>query len=230
MVNKPAGLPVHPSATYHRNTLTYLLRERFGDHAPKLAHRLDRETSGIVVCAKNHTAERKLKACFAERRVKKTYLAIVRGALLPREGTVRLPMARAREGLHLLMEIREDGLPAVTEYAVLEQGESHGLVQLRPRTGRQHQLRLHLAALGHPIDGDKLYGPEGARAFVEYIETGMTEDLRRRLGHDRHALHAAQIELEHPADPKKSLRVSAPMPPDMRTLCKTRVAEHVAGF
>ncbi|MFW6050542.1 MAG: RluA family pseudouridine synthase [Myxococcota bacterium] len=218
VVDKPAGLPVHPTATYHRNTLTYLLRQRYGDEqTPHIAHRLDRETSGIVVCGKHRDAERALKIAFERRRVHKTYLAIVRGELPAEEGAIELPMGPAREGLHVLMEVRDDGMPAVTRYRVLERRGAHALVRLALETGRQHQLRVHLAAVGAPIVGDKLYGPEGAQPFLDYIEEGLTPDLVRRVGHERQALHAAEVELVHPATGER-VRLEAPLAPDLAAL------------
>lgn len=200
-INKPAGLPVHPSATYHKNTLTFLLRERFGEGAPQIAHRLDRETSGLLLCGRTHAAERALKLDFENRRVSKRYLAIVRGVMPEDHGRIELPMDRAKEGLHLLMEVSPEGegYPAVTRYRVVARREDATLVALAPQSGRQHQLRVHLSALGFPIIGDKLYGPEGSQPFLDYIETGMTDGLRRRLGHHRHALHAYEIAFHHPA-------------------------------
>lgn len=198
VISKPSGLPVHPSATYHRNTLTHLLRDRFGSPAPQICHRLDRETSGVMVCAIPGPDEVAVKRQFEGREVGKEYLAIVRGRIEADEGTIDLSMRRATEGLHMLMEIHPDGLTARTGYRVLERRGDRSLVHLRPQTGRQHQLRVHLAAIGHPIVGDKLYGPQAEGLFVEYTETGMTDGLRARLGHDRHALHAFRCEITHP--------------------------------
>lgn len=106
---------------------------------------------------------------------------------------------------------------------------SHTLVELYPETGRQHQLRVHLAAIGHPIVGDKLYGPEGHQPFLEYIDDGMTEGLRERLGHDRHALHAHRIVVPLPFDQKfaslsaavDTLDITCPLAPDMLDLWRT---------
>jgi 23S rRNA pseudouridine1911/1915/1917 synthase len=217
VVDKPPGLPVHPTATYHRNTLTFLLRERYGDAAPQIAHRLDRETSGVLVCARTLDDERALKAQFEGRRVRKTYLAIVRGELRERAGTITLPISPAREGLHLLMEVRDDGTPAAraeTDYAVRDVRRGRTLVELFPRTGRQHQLRVHLAAIGHPIVGDKLYGPEGPAPFLEAVETGITPSLRARLGHERQALHAHRIALTHPRTGAEAV-FESPLAPDL---------------
>jgi 23S rRNA pseudouridine1911/1915/1917 synthase len=219
ILDKPPGLPMHPTATYHKNTLTYLLRERYGEGAPHICHRLDRETSGVVVCAKHRDAERSLKQAFENRRVSKRYVAITRGALPEDEGVIDRAMGRATTGLHVLMEIKPEGegLAAVTRFLVRERREGATLVELEPATGRQHQLRVHLAHVGHPIVGDKLYGPEGVEAFMEYIDAGMTPALRRRLGHERHALHAQDLVVDHPRT-GAPLALHAPMPEDMRAL------------
>ncbi|HET6418125.1 MAG TPA: RluA family pseudouridine synthase [Polyangiales bacterium] len=215
-LDKPAGLPVHPSATYHKNTLTYLLRQRFGENAPQIAHRLDRETSGLLLCGRTRAAERDLKNSFENRRVRKRYLAIVRGVMPEDEGKIELPIDRAREGLHILMEVTPEGegYPSLTRYRVVARKEDATLVALTPQSGRQHQLRVHLSALGFPIIGDKLYGPEGSEPFLDYIETGMTDALRRRLGHDRHALHAYELEFMHPAQ-GEPMTLTAPFAPDL---------------
>ncbi len=216
VVNKPAGLPIHPTATYHKNTLTWLLRERYGVPAPHPAHRLDRETSGIVICGQKVEHERVLKKAFEERKVEKRYLAIVRGEMPDDRGRIEQPMAPAREGLHVMMEIRDpgDGLTAITHWEVLGRRRGATLVSLGLETGRQHQLRVHLAHIGHPIIGDKLYGPEGSQPFFDHIETGMTDALAARLGHPRHALHAHTLELPHPLT-GSPLRLKVDLPPDL---------------
>jgi 23S rRNA pseudouridine1911/1915/1917 synthase len=220
-VSKPAGLPMHPSATYHKHTLSHLLRQQYGPEGgfvPAIAHRLDRETSGVVLCGRTREAERALKMSFEAHRMQKTYLAIVRGEIEEDERFIDLPLASVREGLHVLMEVRHDGgLTAQTELRVLERKSGHSLVELRPRTGRQHQLRVHMAAVGHSIVGDKLYGPEREAPFLEYIETGMTEALRLRLGHERQALHAHTLTFAHPLH-GRPMTVRAPLAKDLEAL------------
>lgn len=218
-VFKPAGLPVHPTATYHRNTLSYLLQETYGDPAPQFAHRLDRETSGVVVCAKHPVAEVALKKCFERREVGKRYLAIVRGCPSPR-GVIELPLGPAPSGPHVCMAVREDGAKARTHYEVVEERRGAALVRLWPESGRQHQLRVHLAAVGCPIIGDKLYGPDGAGPFLELIEEGPSDALLARLGHPRHALHAERLEIAHPRT-GRPLTLEAPLPWDLRLLWAT---------
>jgi 23S rRNA pseudouridine1911/1915/1917 synthase len=218
VVDKPAGLPVHPSASFHRHTLTYLLRERYPERTPHLAHRLDRETSGVLVCARTLEDERALKASFEERRVDKSYLAIVEGCPDAPEGRIDLPLGRPDEGLHLLMEVREDGAPARTRYRVVARAPRHALLALFPETGRQHQLRVHTAAIGHPIVADKLYGPEGPQPFLEYCETReVDDDLLARLGHERQALHAHRLRIAHPRS-GDAMDLEAPLAPDLCAL------------
>ncbi len=214
VVDKPAGLPMHPTATYHRNTLLWLMKQNYGEeNAPQLAHRLDKETSGVVICGKTREAERALKRSFERREPKKEYLAIVRGKPDP-SGAIQASMGPAREGLHILMEVREDGLKARTEYEVLESRARRSLVSLRPHTGRQHQLRVHLASIGHPIVGDKLYGPDGSQPFLDHIDSGMTPALLARLGHPRQALHAHRLVIPHPDDGQPREYVS-PFPEEL---------------
>jgi 23S rRNA pseudouridine1911/1915/1917 synthase len=217
VVDKPAGLPMHPTATYHKHTLSYLLRQRYADSefVPRIAHRLDRETSGLVLCGKTLEAERKLKRAFERHLIRKTYVAIVRGRLASDTGEIAFPLAPVREGLHVLMEVREpDGLTAVTQYRVLSRTLEHSLLALAPSTGRQHQLRVHLSAIGHAIVGDKLYGPEREAPFLEYIETGLTPELELRLGLARQALHAFTLEFAHPAS-GAACDLRAELPEDM---------------
>ena len=230
-LDKPSGLPVHPSASYHKNTLTYLLRQRYGSDAPQIAHRLDRETSGLLLCGRTLDAERALKMDFENRRVSKRYLAIVRGVMPEDSGRIELPMDRAKEGLHILMEVTEEGAgyPCATRYRVLARRDDATLVALAPESGRQHQLRVHLAALGFPIIGDKLYGPEGVQTFLDYIESGMTDALRARLGHDRQALHAFELEFRHPSTGEPA-RLRAPLSADLVALWGEPLDESIFEF
>ncbi len=217
VIDKPAGLPMHPTASYHRNTLLHVLQTQYPEgFAPMFAHRLDRETSGVIVCGKSSEAEVSLKKAFQSRKVDKSYLAIVHG-VLEGEGRIDLRMAPVREGLHILMEIRDDGAKAITEYRALEHRAGLTLVALHPTSGRQHQLRVHLAALGHPIVGDKLYGAEGHAPFLEMIDTGPTDDLLRRLVHPRQALHAHRLVVPHPRD-GSSIAFEAPLAWDLALL------------
>lgn len=214
VIDKPSGLPVHPSARYHRHTLTALMRDRLGPgHGWEMAHRLDRETSGLMVFGRRRTQPGRagvtsggiLKRSFQRREVRKSYLAIVRGDMAAAV-TVDFPLGRALESeIQVKMEVRSvarGGATAVTEFVPLQaadfRGERVTLVACQPLTGRQHQIRVHLAALGTPVLGDKLYGVE-ERAFLDVMENGRpVTELEDLAGFWRHALHAHRIALPHP--------------------------------
>ncbi|MCB9708529.1 MAG: RluA family pseudouridine synthase [Myxococcales bacterium] len=216
IVDKPAGLPVHPSATYHRNTLTWLLKEQFPENPPRIVHRLDKETSGVLVCARSLASERALKQCFERRTMQKEYLAIVHGTVKPDEGRIELPMIAAPEQFHMLMRVcdKGTGLMALTDFKVQARGSRYSMLRLFPQTGRQHQLRVHLAALGHPIVGDKLYGRDGMAPFWEFVRHGMSVELAKSLGHWRHALHACTLRMPR-LGTQAMMTWEAPFPEDL---------------
>jgi 23S rRNA pseudouridine1911/1915/1917 synthase len=217
-VDKPAGLPVHPTARYYRNTLTSLLSERYGDDRPVLTHRLDSETSGIVLCARDLPTERALKKAFAAREMRKVYLAVARGLIEPAAGRFEWsigPDPTSAIRIKMGCDVPE-GQPALTEYQVLEAAGDRCLVELRPRTGRQHQLRVHLAHAGHPIVGDKMYGPDQS-LFLDYIDEGPTAEIIDRAGFPRQALHAARLTFEHPAQ-GKTMTIESPLTDDIAAL------------
>ncbi|MFO0713783.1 MAG: pseudouridine synthase, partial [Sandaracinus sp.] len=131
--------------------------------------------------------------------------------------TISLPMRRATSGLHMCMETHADGAEAITELEVLERRRDRTLVRLTPRTGRQHQLRVHMAAIGHAILGDKLYGPGAQDVFFTVIEHGMTDAMRALLGHQRHALHAHRLSFDHPSSGAR-VTFESPLPGDLVAL------------
>lgn len=222
-IDKPAGLPMHPTARFYRNTLTAVLRERYPGEPLQLAHRIDKETSGVLLVARGTEAASALKQAFQERRVSKTYLAIVRGAPPDQAGTIDAPLAldpKAR--VRVKMRVAARGLPALTRYRVVERLPRHALVELAPETGRQHQIRVHLAHLGCPIVGDKLYGHADERLFMELCDRELaeghaTEAAERALGLGRQALHAHAIEFPHPVTRART-RITAPLAPDLEAL------------
>lgn len=218
VVDKPAGLPVHPTARYYENTLTALLRARYPSPSRvTLTHRLDRETSGIVICAKNREAERILKAQFESRVVSKRYLALVRGVVDASSRTIDLPLELCTDGIlknRMRVAAAGTGLESQTLVDVVARGRTTTLVAARPRTGRQHQIRVHLDAIGHPIVGDKLYGVDEA-VFLAFCDTGLDDQMREALGMPRHALHAAEVHLVHPRT-GEPLEVRSPLPDDIR--------------
>ena len=218
-VNKPGDLVVHPTASAYHRTLIRVIRSRRPGAFLELGHRLDKETSGLILLAKNAAADVFLKTAFAERRVKKSYLAIVAGAPQDDCFVVDAPMRLAPDSLtNVLMEIGGDGAqPAITEVQVLARSDRAALVEARPLTGRQHQIRLHLAHAGHPIIGDKLY-LGGEELFVRAIRDQLgAEELTRAIGHGRHARHAHSATLIHPGH-KRTVTLTAALAPDLRAL------------
>lgn len=224
-VHKPAGMAVHPSGKHQAGTLIQrvhaLYRSDDGDGAEtaappiRLCHRLDLETSGIVLLGKGELAHRELQQAFEGRRVEKEYLAICHGEPAQDEGVIELPIGPALASrVRLKMTIQEGGLPSRTEWRVLQRGGGRSLLSCRPRTGRQHQIRVHLEAIGHPLLGDKLYGVEEG-LFLRSLRGELTEDDQRALGHDRHALHHHRLGWSCPRTGEAREAV-CPLPEDLR--------------
>ncbi len=220
VVDKPAGLPIHPTARYLLHTFTALARERFPGRKVDPAHRLDRETSGLLACggAPRHTAF--LKRAFQDGRVQKTYLALVEGSPPFDRFFVdaRLRLSGASR-VRVRMHVDRQGLPSSTEFEMLERrrapdGVPVALVACRPRTGRQHQIRAHLSHARLPMVGDKIYGPD-EEIFDRFTRGAMTADDRARLRLPRQALHAWRLELPHP-DRRERVTFESSLPPDLR--------------
>jgi 23S rRNA pseudouridine1911/1915/1917 synthase len=216
VIDKPAGLPMHTTAKFWRNTLTALLRERYPDEQMEIAHRIDRETSGVLLVARDREAASFLTRAFARRDVQKTYLALVKGQP-PDRGRIDQALMLLDTPTHVMMGPAGDapgGLPAATEFEVLRRLPAHALCVAYPETGRQHQIRVHFAAAGHPIVGDKLYGA-GEALFMRACDEGLTPQLLAAFdGLPRHALHAHRLTFPHPAD-RRPVTVESPWPRDL---------------
>jgi 23S rRNA pseudouridine1911/1915/1917 synthase len=213
VIDKPAGLPMHTTAKFLHNTLTALLRERYPNEHAQVAHRLDRETSGVLLIARTRQAASFLTVAFARRQIQKTYLALVKGAP-PDEGVIDLPIKLLESPTHLMMGPAKGGLTAVTHFRVVRRFAAHALCEARPETGRQHQIRVHFAALGHPLVGDKLYGA-GEVLFMRACDEGLTPALLEAFdGLPRHALHAHRLTFEHPIS-HAAITVESPLAPDL---------------
>lgn len=228
VVDKPAFLLVHPKKPGGPRTLWDGLRELLAFELANggqvsLVNRLDRETSGLILVAKNAVAARRFHTAMRGRAIAKEYLALVWGWPEREEFTVRAPILRQGErgptSIYLKRCVHPEGAEAVTRFRVerrFEKPSSAGcrfaLVRAFPETGRTHQIRIHLAHAGHPIVGDKIYGPD-ERCYLEFIETGWTPALERRLLLPRHALHSARLRLETSEDGPLDWR--SPLPPDL---------------
>lgn len=176
-VNKPAGMVVHAGAGVHSGTLVNALLHRFqqlsttaGDLRPGIVHRLDKETSGVLLVARNDAAHLNLAAQFSGRQVEKIYLALVEGAVRTDRGQIDKPIARDPVSRIKMTSRLGTGRAAWTEFQVLQRMASHTLLEVKIGTGRTHQIRVHLSSIGHPVAGDRLYGghapPEGERFFL----------------------------------------------------------------
>ena len=223
VIDKPAGLPVHASAKFYFNTLTRVLSERYPDEPElQICHRLDRETSGVLVLARDRDAAGFLKNAIGRKdRTSKEYLAIVHGQPpWDAEAVLDIGLRLATESddtrlPHVRMLPDPRGLEAITRVKVEQRAGEYALVRCTLVTGRQHQIRAHLAAAGFPIVGDKLY-THGDDAFIEYCDDGLTPELATMFVIPRHALHAARISVPHPDG--GTVTAGAPLPADLREL------------
>ena len=220
-VEKPANLAVHPSGRHMTDTLIQRVHARYGQGhelerggAPRLCHRLDRETSGIVLVGKNPLAHSDVMGQFERREVEKEYFAIVRGAPQTDGGTIDYPVGSCRaSSVELKMSVLSDGLPSRTDWSVIRRGRGCALVSCRPHTGRQHQIRVHLAAIGHPVVGDKLYGHDET-LFEKSLEGPLSRADLTALGMPRQALHNHRVVFVSPAS-RARVEVESPLPLDM---------------
>jgi 23S rRNA pseudouridine1911/1915/1917 synthase len=204
VINKPAGLVCHPTKTDEYSSLIGRVRLYLGKDAhPHLVNRLDRETSGVVLVALQDASARRIRKIWESRGVEKEYLAMVHGHLAVDEGVVDQPLGKDLTSRVAIRDcVRPDGLAAQTGYQVLRRfhlaapGSQEplpcSLLRVRPRTGRKHQIRIHLAHLGHPIVGDKIYGPDEG-IYLAFVESRLTPDQERQLIFPNHALHAAAV-------------------------------------
>lgn len=234
-IAKPAGVPVHPTARYHRNTVVKLLEAARPGEWFTLAHRLDRETSGVLLLAKTREADRAVKKQLEARTgVEKRYLAITWGAPADDRFRVDLPLEPDPDSrLRVMMRVARPGtgLSAGTRFEVLARasarGRDYALVACDLESGRQHQIRVHLAAVGCPIVGDKLYAGD-PELFARGVDGTLTDDDRARLEIDRHALHAARLALAHPVTGER-VSIEAPLPDDLVALWRSVGGSGQAG-
>lgn len=232
ILNKPAGMMVHAGAgatedQRNRGTLVNALLHHFstlsavgGEMRPGIVHRLDKETSGLIAVAKNDEAHRKLAAQFARREVKKTYIALVHGSPKKDRGTISASISRDRVRRTRMTTRGTGGRDAVSHYSVLRRLDSafgkFTLLEIKIDTGRTHQIRVHMASLGHPVVGDALYGaPREMRA-----RRGRATDEGSAISLPRNFLHAARLELLHPRT-GMPIALESPLPPELQAFLTT---------
>ena len=204
IVDKPAGMPVHPGVGHPDSTLVNAvlgldssIGEVGGTMRPGLVHRLDMDTSGLIAIAKTDRAHASITGQLRDRTVNKGYLALVAGTLSPVEAVIDAPIGRDPHD-RKKMAIVEDGRPASTPYRTISIFRGCTYAEISPKTGRTHQIRVHFASIGHPVIGDALYGREDSR-----------------IG--RHFLHAAYLEFDHPADGRR-VHFRSPLPAELQSL------------
>ena len=229
VINKPAGMMVHAGAgatedQRNRGTLVNALLHHFaslsgvgGELRPGIVHRLDKETSGLIVVAKNDAAHRKLAAQFARREVKKTYIALVHGSVKRERGTISQSISRDRVRRTRMTTRGTGGREAVSHYKVMRRLDTgfgkFTLLEVKIDTGRTHQIRVHLASLGHPVVGDALYG--APRELRQSRKRGATGSPEIPISLPRNFLHAAQLELQHPQT-AEVIALKSPLPKELQ--------------
>jgi 23S rRNA pseudouridine1911/1915/1917 synthase len=228
VVEKPPFLLIHPTKPDGARTLWGELKQLLAFEIANggqvsIVNRLDRETSGLVLVAKNADAARRFGLMMQEQRIAKEYLAIIWGWPEWESKTVDAPLAR--QGIYspspiwLKQAIHPAGAPARTDFKVKKRftrgaaGDRFSIVRAVPKTGRTHQIRVHLGSLGHPIVGDKIYGPD-EKLYLEFIETGWTPELASKLLLPRHALHSATLQIDG------GERWTSPLPVDLESFAR----------
>lgn len=215
VVDKPAGLPVHPAPGHPAHTLANAVLSLFpqvadaGDRQrPGIVHRLDKDTSGLIIVAKSNQAHRSLTSQFKNRKVTKGYLTLVHGIVEPREGVIEAPIGRDRSHRQRMAVVAEShGREARTHYRVIRYIAEYTLLEVRPETGRTHQIRVHLAAIGHPVVGDGVYGRK-------------TDRLKRQF------LHASLVGFTSPSS-GQYIQLASDLPPDLEQVLE--VVGHTGG-
>jgi 23S rRNA pseudouridine1911/1915/1917 synthase len=217
LINKPAGMVVHPAAGHNQGTVVNAILAHCpdlegigGEKRPGIVHRLDKETSGLILVAKNDQALRHLQAQFKTRRVDKVYVALVEGQIQPPAALIDAPIGRdlrQRKKMSVITNPSARARAAQTSYKTLTSYHDYTLLECRPHTGRTHQIRVHLAYIGYPIAGDTVYGRR-----------------KQRLPLKRHFLHAAELTFRRPSD-NQELTFRAELPPELQAILQQLAGE-----
>lgn len=225
VVDKPGDVVCHPSKAGPWSSLVGAVREHAGLATAHLVFRLDRETSGIVVLAKHPAAASRLQQAMQQRRVGKTYAALLTGALAA-PTTVEQPLGPDESSPVFVKDcVRADGRAAKSTFEPLAVAGGFTWARVRIETGRKHQIRAHAQWLGHSVVGDKIYGPD-ARLYLDFIDRGWTPELAARLWLPRQALHCAEIDLRPAGWPRV---FQAPPPPDLVAFAREHMHLDIAG-
>jgi 23S rRNA pseudouridine1911/1915/1917 synthase len=230
VVNKPAGMVTHPAAGNQTGTLVNALLHRFGALAesggmnrPGIVHRLDKNTSGLLVVAKTEAAFAGLQKAIQARRVVRTYWAIICGHMKEMEGTIDLPIGRSRRDRKKMIVTDSNSREAQTHYRVVERFRSYDRLEITLGSGRTHQIRVHFSHLGHPVLGDPEYG--GRDSWHRGLSTPDRLLAKKLLGAlPRQALHAVRLEFEHPVTGKK-MKFEGALPEELVAVVGVIVAE-----
>jgi len=221
VIDKPAGMVVHPAAGHGTGTLVHAVLAHCrdlsgigGELRPGIVHRLDKDTSGLLVVAKSDEAHQRLAEQFKNRLVSKTYRALVFGDLREETGRIEKPVGRHPSDRKKMSAVSPRGKPAVTSWRVAERYGEATLLTVGIETGRTHQIRVHLTSVGHPVVGDKTYGNPGR---IRNVRDPRARSLLQLL--DRQALHACRLEFFHPLS-GKPLAFCAPLPEDIAAVCE----------
>lgn len=224
-IDKPPNIPVHPSGRLLHHTVITELHKQYRnfedpsrDIVPKLCHRLDLETSGVLLVGKQHRALIFVQGQFEKRTVHKEYLVLVHGVVEGEEGLIDLPIGPSyNAAVRNSRSIRHDvGQPSRTGWRVVKRYADYTQCHITLHTGRHHQIRVHMSAIGHPVVGDKIYGRDET-LFVRHAERALTDEDRAVLELPRQALHSHSLEFEHPT--RGTLRIESPWPADLATFC-----------
>jgi 23S rRNA pseudouridine1911/1915/1917 synthase len=223
VINKPAGMVTHPAPGNYSGTLVHALLHRFGqlssssgDDRPGIVHRLDKNTSGLLVVARTDRTYRRLQQAIQAREVQRSYLGLIWGRLPESSGTIELPIGRSRKDRKKMAVKGQASRPAVTAYSEVKLYRSFQLLELALHTGRTHQIRVHLSHMGHPVFGDSEYGGRDKQVRGMFApERPLARELLSLL--KRQALHASRLVFEHP-ETGESLSFEVSPPADFRSV------------